>query len=466
MPNSLAFLALIASPFAAALLFAYLRTDRALIWTLMLAYLLLPEPPAYYDFPLLPQLDKYTIPAMAAFALLLWRERFRAPLLPEHWLGKVLVAVFVFSPGVTAVLNSDVVQWGLIFLPGLGFKDGAGLVIGQCLLITPFLLARQFLASGGAQRELLVALMVGGLIYSIPMLIEIRLSPQLNFWVYGYYQHLFGQSLRAGGYRPVVFLYHGLWVAFFIMTATVSAWALWRSSEDQGRVRLMFFALYLSAILVLAKSFGALLFLLLLVPMIMVLSPLMQIRAALLIGILAISYPLAKGIDIVPEQGLVSAAAQVDAERANSLQFRFDNENTLLDRASERPIFGWGSWGRNHIFDDVSGRILTVTDGRWIIVLGVYGWVGFLAEFGLLILPLVLLWREAGLARDTETTPYIGALSLLLAINIVDMLPNATLTPLTWLIAGALLGYAEQIRHVRLKRPVFEAQPLRWKPVL
>ena len=466
MPNQIAFLALLAWPAISAVLFARLPMDRALIWSLLLAYLFLPEPPALWDFPLLPPLDKHTIPALAAFALVLWRDRSAAPLWPENRAAQVLVVTFILSPGVTAVLNDDPVFFGRIGLPGLAFKDGAGLVIGQFLLILPFLLARQHLAGGGSHRSLLVALMIGGLLYTLPMLVEVRMSPQLNMWVYGYYQHLFGQSIRANGFRPVVFLYHGLWVAFFLMTAVVSAFALWRWSDRKGSFRLLFAALWLTAVLVLAKSLGALLFMLLLVPLVVALTPRWQIHAALLIGALAVGYPLMKGSGLVPEEALVGAAAQIDPERANSLDFRFDNEDTLLDRASERPAFGWGSWGRNHILDPVTGRILTVTDGRWIILIGVYGWVGFVAEFGLLFLPLAVVWREMLLGGGIQVSPYAGPLALLLAINLVDMLPNATLTPLTWLIAGALVGYAEDLKRERLKRPRHTIRPLTWQPVM
>ena len=34
-------------------------------------------------------------------------------------------------------------------------------------------------------------------------------------------------------------------------------------------------------------------------------------------------------------------------------------------------------------------------------------------------------------------------MALMLGINMIDLIPNATLTPLTWLMAGAILGYAE-----------------------
>jgi hypothetical protein len=35
-------------------------------------------------------------------------------------------------------------------------------------------------------------------------------------------------------------------------------------------------------------------------------------------------------------------------------------------------------------------------------------------------------------------------LAIVLAVNLVDLIPNSWLSPLTWLIAGALLGAAER----------------------
>ena len=118
----------------------------------------------------------------------------------------------------------------------------------------------------------------------------------------------------------------------------------------------------------------------------------------------------------------------------------------------ERPFFGWGSWGRNHIYD-ASGTILTTTDGRWIITMGVYGWVGFLAEFGLLTLPILLLWRRTTGVVSGAIPPWLGGLALIHVINVIDLLPNATITPMTWLIAGALLGYGEEVQLARKPGP-------------
>ena len=55
----------------------------------------------------------------------------------------------------------------------------------------------------------------------------------------------------------------------------------------------------------------------------------------------------------------------------------------------ERPVWGWGGWGRNRVFD-TSGRDVSVTDGMWVIYLGVYGLVGLVAWTALLLLPSYL----------------------------------------------------------------------------
>jgi hypothetical protein len=467
MPNAIAFLALGASPLIVFALVGWLRAELALIWSLMLAYLFLPESPTAVDFPLLPPLNKHSLPAIAAFAAMMWKYSDSGPLLPSSHFGKLLVLTFVFSPALTVLTNGEPVFWGRIGLPALAIKDLVALVLLQAMAVMPFLLARRHLACAGAVRDLMVALMAGGLVYSLLMLIEVRLSPQLNLWVYGYFQHFFGQSIRFGGFRPVVFLYHGLWVAFFALTAVVATFGLWRQArrDQKGAAFYLLAALYLTAVLVLAKSLGALIFAIFLVPMVVFLGVKTQVRIALILGILALAYPIMKGADLVPEAYLIDQAGKVDQERANSIEFRFDNERTLLDRAALKPVFGWGSWGRNQILDPYTGNFLTVSDGRWVVTIGIYGWVGFLAEFGLVLFPILLIARETFGRASHELTPLVGAATLILAINLVDMLPNATLTPMTWLLAGCLTGYAEQLRVQRKAMPRARAL-VRWKPVM
>jgi len=472
MPNGLAYLMLAAWPLVTLAMFARWPLHRALVWSLLGAYLLLPPPPAAFDFPLMPPLNKDSLPSLATFAICLWHCRKAGrglSLLPEDRVARGLVAVFVLCPVATVLTNSEPVFFGRIGLPALGLKDMVALVILQFVLLIPFLLARAHLSSPAGLRELVFAIALGGLIYSVPMLAEVRLSPQLNTWIYGYFQHNFGQMVRDGGFRPIVFLYHGLWAAFFTVMAIVCALALSRESDGARRVAWLGAALYLGVVLVLSKSLGSLILAVAVAPLALLLPARVQVRIAAALVIVAVAYPVLKGAGLIPVDWMLEQATRVSAERAGSLRFRFENEDVLMERAMEKPYFGWGSWGRNHILDPVSGAFQTIADGRWIVVIGMFGWLGYLAEFGLIAWSVLLLWMHGRHLHHAGHVVLIGPVALLLAANLVDMLPNATLTPLTWLLAGAVLGLSERAR-VGLSETdtpgVTRQRGLGWEPLM
>ncbi|WP_137702272.1 hypothetical protein [Marimonas lutisalis] len=444
MPNTLAYLVLAAWPLMTIVIFRRLDIGRAVIWSLLLAYLFLPPPPAVFDFPLMPPLSKETLPSISAFLVVLAMRGRDLQIFPRSTVARILMAIFVLSPLATVLTNGEPVSYGAVGLPGLRLIEAAALMVNQAMLLMPFVLARSFLTGEDDHRDLLIALVATGLVYSVLMLIEVRLSPQLNIWIYGYFQHVFDQMVRFGGFRPIVFLYHGLWVAFFALMVVAAAAALFRESASKNKGYLMVGTAYLWAVLVLCKSVASIAYSLVLVPLILFGSKMLQFRVAALLAFLAIAYPVLKGNGLIPTDFLLSQAASIDPDRAASLEFRFHNEDILMDRAYEKPVFGWGSWGRNHILDPVSGQILTVTDGRWVITIGVFGWVGFFAEFALLAWPLYILAARSFNLRDPRVlSPWLGPLSLILAFNLFDLLPNATITTLTWLMSGALLGYLE-----------------------
>lgn len=440
MPNLFAYLMLVLWPVISVVMFRRLPPGRAIIASLLVGYLFLPPPPAGFDFPLLPPLTKETIPSLVMILACVILYRDKITLMPETVIGRILVLTFVLSPLGTVLTNTEPVFWGQMALPALQLREALSTMIQQFMLVAPFLMARNFLRNADDHRDILKAHFIGGMVYSVLMLIEVRLSPQLNIWVYGFFQHNFDQMIRFGGFRPIVFLYHGLWVSFFAMTALVSAVALARGSAMRVAVGFAAASIYLLVVLVLSKSVAAILYGLVLIPLVAVVSSRMQLRVAALLAFVALAYPLLKGADLVPQEAMLQQAERVQADRANSLRFRFQQETILLHRAEEKPLFGWGLWGRNHIWDGASRTILTVTDGRWIIMIGIFGWVGFLAEFGLLAWPIFLMWRKAG---QGILSPWVGPIALMLGVNLIDLIPNATITPLTWLMAGAILGYAE-----------------------
>ncbi|WP_432677109.1 hypothetical protein [Nioella aestuarii] len=462
-------LVLLIFPIISVWLFGRLHPRRALLSVLILGYLFLPPQPAGFTIPLIPPLTKDTIPSLVAIIACLALYRDQMTFLPTQPVAKVLVLVFIFSPMGTVLTNMDTVQFGSFTLPALRFRSGIAQCINQALLVAPLLLARNFFHSEEDIRDLMWAMAIAGLVYSLPLLLEVRLSPQLNIWIYGYFQHSFAQMMRGDGFRPIVFLYHGLWAAFLVLTALLAMTSLARSSRTRWAVLWWACTGYLGVLLILCKSMASILYGLMFVPVLIFLGVRMQLRIAMLLACVVLAYPTLKSLHLVPEERILTWAESVDEDRANSLRFRLDNETVLIDRAMERPVFGWGSWGRNHLYNERNGEVLTTTDGRWVITIGVYGWVGFIAEFGLLLLPIFLLSRY-GLTRtrrgpknatgtpaadtgnldipgeNSELPHWISGAALILAINTVDMVPNATLTPMSWLFTGALLGLIESVK--------------------
>ncbi len=474
MPNLLATLMLMLWPVVIWRLFVSLSPGRALIWSLLGAYLLLPPPPAEFDFPLMPALDKSSLPNLAILIVVFFVLPQRPKLLPDSILARWLLGIMIFSPVLTVFTNGEPLIFTENYVRGLYFQDAIAQPINQFIGIIGFLMARALLRTREDQRDLLLALAIAGLAYSLPILIEVRLSPQLNNWVYGYYQHLFSQTIRGNGYRPMVFLYHGIWLAYFVLTALLAALTLWKADTSRTRAKYLIAAFYLTAVLVLCKTLATLVYAGAAGLLIVFLTTRAQVKVAALLALMMLAYPVLKTTGLVPSDAIIAQAEKVSAERAHSLSFRIENEDILLERAMRKPLFGWGIWGRNHLHDPTTGLITSVTDGYWIIVLGVWGWAGYVAQFGLMALPIFLVHRELGRIRvadrdsfqhetsfslidrkqagpreDRGLSPYLGPLALMLGFNMIDMLPNATLTPTTWLIAGTLFGHAERLAQLR-----------------
>ena len=201
--------------------------------------------------------------------------------------------------------------------------------------------------------------------------------------------------------------------------------------------------------LVLCRSAGPLVYALGMVPLILLVPVRMQLVIAAGLAVLVVTYPVLRGAHLVPIDQILAFADTLSPERAYSLRFRIENEEILLARAQEQPWFGWGGYGRAFTHDPITGRQLNIADGAWVILMGTYGWVGYVAEFGLFALPLVLLGREALRQPKAALSPWVGAVALILGANMIDLLPNATQIPFTWLMAGALLGEAERLARAR-----------------
>lgn len=433
-------------PVVVAVLFNRMPRPQAAIWSILAGYLLLP-PLLSIDLPAIPAIDKSTIPAMAA-AFFAFITPARADEPEAISMAGPIVALFLMmlvAPILTAATNADALVDGIVFRPGVTITQGIGEMIVTVFRLLPFVLGYRFLSDSRGAVLLVRILVLSMLAYSLPMMIEVRLSPQINVWVYGFFQHDFSQTMRYGGFRPIVFLQHPLWVAFLTMSALIFALAMTRAERTK-----YWFGVtgYLGLMLILCKSLGVLLQLFVAGPILWLLRPRAVVGIAMLLGMAVMVYPAVRASGVLPVEQLADLATGAEAERGGSLAFRLANETILLDRALERGPFGWGAWGRPLIVNPETGRTETIIDGEWIRILGQAGIWGFLAEFLLLLTPLIMLWlswpKGRGVKPGKEELA-LAAIALILGLNMVDLIPNATITPLTWLMAGTVAGAARRM---------------------
>lgn len=442
------YLAIIIWPVVTAVIFAFSRPQVAIIVSILLGYLLLP-PFFGINFPLLPTFDKTSIPVLSALlfaSITISRmppDEVRPGWLPRGAVARVLLLLLFVGPFLTAATNGDVIVRGSRVSPSVNLYDAFSLLLVMLVTLVPFVLARKFLATAQSHRLILVSLAVIGVAYSLLALFEVRMSPQLNRWVYGYFPHSWVQHIRGDGFRPLVFMTHALVLAIFMAMAFLAALGAIRSIRNDSRALWILSAIWLLATLFLIKSLGPLMVAVALAPVVLLLGRRAQIMTVAVLAGMILTYPMLRGTNLAPVQTVLTVAEKIDPDRARSFRFRVDNEEILLARAQERPLFGWGGFARSRVYDEF-GRDLTITDGYWVIVIGQGGWVRYVGEFGLLLLPVIFL---AFRFRRYDVGPETAAITVVLVANGIDLIPNAGIQPLTWLLAGALWG-RQELGHV------------------
>ena len=245
---------------AAALLF--------LVPVMLLPELVSFKPPGIPDF----DKERVAIFWMLVAVVLFHRERLRALRL-NKWI-KLAIALLLLGSVITVFLNQEPISDYAVYLLGHRPYDAVHMVIINLLdFVLPFILAVAMFQSSRDLRVFLRVLVGAALLYSLLQLVELALSPQLHRWIYGFHQHGFVQTLRGGGYRPMVFMHHGLALAMLTMSSVVAAAGLYKAGLRPFRVGSGWVLAYLWLILVLSKSVAALLYSLVAVPLVLFISP-------------------------------------------------------------------------------------------------------------------------------------------------------------------------------------------------
>jgi hypothetical protein len=423
-------------------LFFVLRPVEATIAALLGAELFLPEL-VNFKVPFMPPFDKHVLPYLSVLVGCIIRCPNRVLRLPKERWFVWLTLVVVAGGGLTGLTNGDSLsygKWTVTTLPGLTFKDGMACGLGPTFeQAIPFFVGCALFRSSKDLRKLLAGFAVAGAIYVPFAVIEMRMSPQFHQWAYGYAQHSFSQTVRWGGYRPMVFMGHGLALARFFVMSTLFAFMASRSKPTLLGIPSRAVGFILFVVLVLCKSTGAVILAIAGLPVVVWGKPRLRQFFAGLLAAVVLAYPVLRANDLFPVAEILETATGVEKERSESLAYRFMNEDVLLAKARQRLLFGWGSYGRNLTYDD-EGKPSTVTDGAWIVALGGQGIVGYAGMFGTLLIPVFLARKRLRAIRDEPDRTLVSSVAFALALVSVDLIPNGLFANWPYLVAGALMG--------------------------
>ncbi len=202
------------------MLFALLPARKAVIYNFIIAWLFLPMS----DLPLHGFTD-YNKMSAACFGVIVGAFVFDLDTIlafrPSVW--DIPMLVWCICPFISSYYND------------LGPYDGlSGIAYQMTDWGLPYFIGRIYFNDLKGLRELAHGIILGGLLYVPLVWYEIRMSPQLHRMVYGYTQYEFAQSKRYGGFRPMVFMQHGLAVSMWMtVTAMTAFWLWWSKGIDK-----------------------------------------------------------------------------------------------------------------------------------------------------------------------------------------------------------------------------------------
>ncbi|MFK8003265.1 MAG: hypothetical protein AB8H86_27090 [Polyangiales bacterium] len=450
-PNIFSTLALFLWIPVTAWLFKRFKPAEAAIWAILLSVNYLPEVVAF-DPPLLPPLDKTSMAALWCLIACIVKSPGRIKSAkPFRGIDILFIFMLVGNVG-TALTNGDALVTGPVVRPNLTLYDAFACSIKDTLgVYLPFFIGRAMVRNRADLHNLTRILLSTGLFYTLLALVEIRMSPQLHKTLYGFHQMDFNMSIRFGGYRPMIFMQTGMAVSMYLLGSSMMAIA-----RNRAGLAKMWTVVWMPAMVVACKSSGAVIYGILLWPLLLF-SRRFRIIVPMLFSLMALLYPILRGTDVFPADELVEYAEGFNEERALSLWFRFDQEFQLMERARERPIFGWGGYDRNRLFDPTTGEDLSITDGDWTIQLGNRGAVGFLGMYGMMTIPCILLFFRMRKLKSKLDRRLLAALALMGSVMTVDLLPNGLFNCMPLFLSGALHGLSlglpiEQERMLKRKR--------------
>jgi hypothetical protein len=349
----------------------------------------------------------------------------------------------LIAPAISSLLN------------GLGGYDALANFVNRSLEWgVVYWVGRSLFQGDGAMRDLAVGIVVGGMVYAPLCIWESSMSPQLHRQLYGFRASSWLQTMRFGGFRPTVFMQHGLAVATWMASTALVAWVLWRSKAVSRicGIPMMMIAIGLVVVTISLRSAGAALLLIGMIGAVEFVQ-ISRLRLALLSLLLLPAGFI--GVRVAGWEGreLVDFAAVAFGEdRAGSLNMRLENDTMIVNRAMEQPLFGWGGWSRWRVRDEF-GNDITVSDSWWGILVGTTGVFGLVTAYGTFMGPMFLLIRQRSRKRVFEGSKGAAwAVGMAILLFVFDTLLNAMPNTVFMLAAGAMASFV--VRKPGAVRPV------------
>ena len=432
--NALVPLVLFGFIFVFLLLFAFLPPRRAAIASFLSAWLFMPV--ASYEIEGFPEYSKLFATCFGILLAVVIFDFKRLIMFRPKW-HDLPIILWCLTPTASSIYN------------GLGVYDGFSESLSQTILWgVPYLIGRIYFTNWKELREFAIGIIISGLVYASFIIIEMRLSPQLHNWVYGAYQHKFDQTLRYGMWRPMVFMQHGLMLAFWVMTVTLLSLWMWRSNSieyipvpfTKKRLPFKYVAIFFLILTVLCVSANAWLWMMGGLAALLISDWLKRPIVILLMMLVIPGYIALNGLSVWPTELTIDFATGIfGEERAQSLEYRYYNEEMLTARARENWLFGWGGWGRQIPRPEWGSP--AIPDSQWVIIFGKFGVWGLSVLLLLVFAPVLTfifryppwIWRHPNIAPA-------AVMSIILVLYMYDFMLNAMVNPVFMVSAGGLMG--------------------------
>ncbi len=340
----------------------------------------------------------------------------------------------------------------LCLMPAIStLANGLDLYLAQSVTVPaivtfglPYFVGRVYFGTPRGNQELAIALLLGALVYAPLCLYEVRMSPQLHNTLYGFQQHSFLQTYRWGGYRPMVFMSHGLMVGLWMAMGTLISLLLWRCRGVRSVLQIPISTLLLGLLIttVLCRSSGAWALLAISIVGAYVATGLGTWLVHWLLLCSPASYVLLRIVGGWNGESVVEFVRQIAPARAESLAFRMEMEAALIQaNQASAWLLGRGPLQFSVITNADGDAEAVVVDSLWIILYATTGSLSLLSLYLAFALPIWAMLRAVPARQGFgKTWVCTTALATCLLLFLQDCLANSMVNPVFFVVLGGLSG--------------------------